>query len=106
MAGKKNLLNVTVSGPDRPGVLAALVEILVKHKVEIADIKQASLERLLGLYLLLDLGDSSESGEGLIKDLLFKAKQLDLNLNFQRLLRNDVRPVVSEQNLFVVTHAF
>ena len=103
MAEEKNLLSVTVSGPDRPGVLAAFVEILVKHNVEIADIKQASLERLLGLYLLLDLGGSSESGEGVVKDLLFKAKQLGLNLNFQRLLPDDVRPV-SEKNLFVVTH--
>lgn len=103
MMEDKRLLIVTVAGPDRPGVLASLTEILVKHNVEIVDTKQASLERLLGLYLLLDLSHATESDDGVIKDLLYEAKQLDLNLNFQLLPRPEVSPI-SQSNLFVVTH--
>jgi phosphoserine phosphatase len=103
MMEDKRLLIVTVAGPDRPGVLASLTEILVKHNVEIVDTKQASLERLLGLYLLLDLSHATESDDGVIKDLLYQAKQLDLNLNFQLLPRPEVSPT-SQSNLFVVTH--
>ena len=103
MIQDKNLLIVTVSGPDRPGVLVSLTAILVKHHVEIVDIRQASLERLLGLYLLLDLSHSSESEDGLIKDLLYQAKQLDLNLDFQRLASPEAG-TFSRPHLFVVTH--
>ena len=77
----KKLLNVTVAGPDRPGVLASLTEILVKHDVEILDTKQASLDRLLGLHLLLDLSQAKESEDSVVKDLLYQAKQLNLTLD-------------------------
>jgi phosphoserine phosphatase len=103
MMEDKRLLNVTVAGTDRPGVLASLTEILVKHNVEIVDIKQSSLDRLLGLYFLLDLSHASQSEDGVIKDLLYQAKQLKLNLNFQSLPRAEAE-AVSQGNLFVVTH--
>jgi phosphoserine phosphatase len=103
MIENKKLLIVTVAGADRPGVLASLTEILVRHNVEIVDVKQASLERLLGLYLLLDLSHASESGDGVVKDLLYQAKRLDLNLNFQLLPRPEVE-AMSQSNLFVLTH--
>jgi len=53
---EKKLLMVTVSGPDRPGITAALTRVLAEHRAEIVDIEQASLKDLLGLYFLLDIG--------------------------------------------------
>jgi predicted amino acid-binding ACT domain protein len=35
MREDKKLLMVTISGPDRPGITAALTRVLVKHNVEI-----------------------------------------------------------------------
>jgi phosphoserine phosphatase len=61
------LLMVTISGPDRPGITAALTQVLMKHNVEIVDIEQASLQKLLGLYFLLDLGEVNESKDSVIK---------------------------------------
>jgi len=103
MTEDKRYLIVTVSGPDRPGVLAALTEILVRHRVEIMDVQQASLNRLLGLYLLLDLSQVAGADEDVIKDLLYQAKQLDLNLNFQPQPETEVG-AVSQSHLFVLTH--
>ena len=94
MPEDKKLLMVTISGPDRPGITAALSQVLMKHDVEIVDIEQASLQKLLGLYFLLDLGDASESKDSVIKDLLFEASQLNLNLNFKLFSRSEVEAIL------------
>ena len=103
MREDKKLLMVTISGPDRPGITAALTQILMKHNVEIVDIEQASLQKLLGLYFLLDLGDAGESKDSVIKDLLFEASLLNLNLNFKLFSRNELE-AISQRNLYVLTH--
>jgi phosphoserine phosphatase len=94
---------VTVSGPDRPGILATFTRILVRHGVEIVDIKQASLQRLLGLYCLLDVGDTAKIKDSVIKDLLFEATELGLNLEYQLVSSADAA-AVSEADLYVLTH--
>ncbi|UCG64296.1 MAG: phosphoserine phosphatase SerB [Deltaproteobacteria bacterium] len=103
MPEDQKLLMVTISGPDRPGVTAALTQVLIKHNVEIVDIEQASLQKLLGLYFLLDLGDASESKDSVIKDLLFEASQLNLNLNFKLFSPSELE-AISQRNLYVLTH--
>jgi phosphoserine phosphatase len=97
------LLMVTISGPDRPGITAALTQVLIKHNVEIVDIEQASLQKLLGLYFLLDLGEVNESKDSVIKDLLFEASQLNLNLNFKLFSPSELE-AISQRNLYVLTH--
>jgi phosphoserine phosphatase len=103
MLEDKKLLMVTISGPDRPGITAALSQVLMKHDVEIVDIEQASLQKLLGLYFLLDLGDANESKDSVIKDLLFEASQLNLNLNFKLFSPSEVE-AISQRNLYVLSH--
>jgi phosphoserine phosphatase len=97
------MLIVTVSGPDRPGILAALSQILVKHHVEIEDMKQASLRNLLGLYLLLDLDVAAETKDAVIKDLLFEASEHGLSLDYQFVSASEV-DAVSQADLYVLTH--
>jgi phosphoserine phosphatase len=103
MPEDKKLLMVTISGPDRPGIMAALTKVLVTHDVEVVDIEQASLQNMLGLYFLLDLSRADESKDSVIKDLLFEASKLKLNLQFQLFAPNEVQ-AVSQRNLFVLTH--
>lgn len=103
MADDKNLLMVTISGPDRPGIMGTLTRVLLDHDVEVVDIEQASLQNMLGLYFLLDLRRSDESKDSVIKDLLFEASKLKLNLHFQLFSPNEVQ-AVSQRNLFVLTH--
>lgn len=103
MQEKENYLMVTVSGPDRPGITAAFTAILSDHHVDIIDIEQASPQDLLGLYLLLDLSSATSQKDSVIKDLLFEANQLGLNLQFKLYRQNEVQ-VSNQRTLFVITH--
>lgn len=94
---------VNVSGQDQPGITATLVRVLVEHNVEVVDIEQASLQNLLGLYLLLDLSKASDSKDSVIKDLLFEASKLNLTLNFRFFSPNEVL-ALNQRNLYVLTH--
>jgi phosphoserine phosphatase len=102
MREDKKLLVVTISGPDRPGITAALTQVLMRHHVEIVEIEQASLQKILGLYFLLDLGDTRESKDSVIKDLLFEASQ-NLNLNFKLFSPSELE-AIGQRNLYVLTH--
>ncbi len=99
----KNLLMVTVSGADRPGITATFTRVLMKHNAEVVDIEQASLQNLLGLYFLLDLSHTVESKDSVIKDLLFEASRLHLTLNF-RLFSDRELSSVHQRSLYVLTH--
>jgi phosphoserine phosphatase len=103
MKKDKKLIMVRISGRDRPGITAKLSRILVDHRVDILDIEQASLQKMLGLYFLLDLKNASVSEDGVIKDLLFEANKLGLDLRFQLLQQNEVQEI-HQRNLFVLTH--
>ena len=83
MKEAKNLLVVTVSGKDRPGITAAFTRVFIEHSLQVLDIEQASLQNLLGLYFLLDLSSVTETKDSVIKDLLFEVNRLSLTLNFQ-----------------------
>ncbi|MDY6793650.1 MAG: phosphoserine phosphatase SerB [Thermodesulfobacteriota bacterium] len=103
MKEEQNYLMVTVSGQDRPGIAAAFTGILSEHHVEIVDIEQASPQDLLGLYFLLDISSATGEKDTVIKDLLFEASQLGLNLQFKLYRRNEVQ-ISIQRSLFVITH--
>lgn len=92
MDKERNFLMVTVSGKDRPGITAAFSRVLVEHHVELVDIEQASPQDLLGLYFLLDLKSAAGGKDNVIKDLLFEASKLDLNLQFGLFSADQARP--------------
>jgi phosphoserine phosphatase len=103
MDEKKDFVMVTVSGPDRPGITAAFTKILAENQVEIVDIEQASLQDFLGLSFLLDMSDAKQSKDGVLKDLLFEASQLNLALNFRLFSEKEVK-ARNSKNLFVLTY--
>jgi phosphoserine phosphatase len=103
MTEERSQVMVTISGRDRPGITAALTRVLVTHQVEILDIEQSSLQNLLGLYFLLDLSNSSKGPDSVIKDLLYEASKLGLNLHFN-LFSADQLQSTNLKNLYVLTH--
>jgi phosphoserine phosphatase len=103
MPENKDLLMVTVSGRDRPGIAAALSNVLVDHQVNIVDIEQASLQDLLGLSILVDISKAKSSADSVVKDLLFEASRFDLTLNF-RLYSNKEVTQASKRHLYVLTY--
>lgn len=92
---EENLLMVNISGPDRPGILAALTKVLQDYSIEIVDIQQATLQQTIGLQLLLKLeaADQSKSKDSAIKDLLFTGSQLNLTLSFQLIAPDQIQGI-------------
>ena len=97
------LLMVSVSGPDRPGILATFSKVLVAHKIELEDIEQVSLLNTLGLYMLLRFSQPAQSHDLLIKDLLFEANKMNLTLDYQ-LVSWDYVEEISRRKLIILTH--
>ena len=73
------LINLT--GPDRPGITRDLSAILARHEVRILDIGQAVIHDTLTLGLLVEVPPESES-HPVLKDVLFKAHEWDLQVRF------------------------
>ncbi len=80
MEKKLELILINISGNDHPGVTAALTEILARYDAGILDIGQSNIHHTLSLGILFKT-DSSVSGE-IMKDLLFKASELDVQIRF------------------------
>ncbi len=95
----KNLLMVNISGPDRPGILAAFAKVLQNYNIEIVDIQQASLQQTIGLHLLLRFEAASQSPDSAIKDLLFEGNQLNLTLNFNLLAPDQIQGIDQRKRL-------
>lgn len=103
MNGSQSYLMVVVSGRDRPGIIAKLTEVLLDQNVEIVEMQQASLQNLLGLYMVLDLSEAIRPHDSVIKDLLFASSQLDLTLTFRLVSPSDVE-AFNPYARYVLTH--
>ena len=74
------LILINISGQDHPGVTSALSEILAKYNAGILDIGQADIHHTLSLGILIKT-DPDVSGN-IMKDLLFKATELNVTVRF------------------------
>ncbi|MFI3295910.1 MAG: phosphoserine phosphatase SerB [Rikenellaceae bacterium] len=81
MAAKNiEIIQINISGVDRPGVTSALTGILATYKAFILDIGQANIHQSLALGILFKT--TSDKAGDIMKDLLFKAYELDVNIKF------------------------
>lgn len=69
---------VTVTGPDQPGITSRLTGIIAGTSASLLDIEQVVVQGRLTLALLLGMEDEG----GLLKELLFAAKSLGVELDF------------------------
>lgn len=74
---------ITISGPDRPGITSGLTEILAQDQSTILDIGQSVIHGQLALTILIELPSKEASEKAILKDLLFKAKELGVKLDFE-----------------------
>ncbi|MFH1570178.1 MAG: phosphoserine phosphatase SerB [Gemmatimonadota bacterium] len=75
------IILVTVSGRDRPGLTASLTEILAAHGIDILDIGQAVIHDTYSLGVLTEIPQGSASSP-VLKDLVFRAHELGLDIHF------------------------
>ncbi len=85
---KREIILLNVTGKDHPGLTAALADVLADHGVNILDIGQAVIHDHLSLGMLLEVPPEAQSGP-VVKDLLFQAHQLGLNINFTPIGNSD-----------------
>lgn len=97
------LILINISGDDRPGVTAALAEILSRHEAQILDIGQADIHHSLSLGILFRT-TSDRSGD-IMKDLLFKCYELSVKIRFSPISIEDYESWVSRQgkNRWIIT---
>lgn len=85
-----NRVLVTVSGPDTPGITAALAGLIHHNGAQLLDIEQVVVQNQLTLCLLIEVGGGRSRNEPVLKDLLFTAKDMGLELDFQVIAENTV----------------
>lgn len=74
------LILINISGFDRPGVTSALTDILARYDARILDIGQADIHHYLSLGILIST--SSEVSGDIMKEMLFKAYELNVKVRF------------------------
>lgn len=91
---------VTVSGPDRPGITASLMQVIKNSDHQLVDMGQSVTHGFLSLSFLLEPKGSNPQQSAILKDLLFNAKKMGLSLDFdainsQEILSSGVKSILS-----------
>ena len=92
---KKEQILVSITGQDRPGLTASIMTILAQHQAEILDIGQADIHSTLSLGILIRI-DENHSGQ-VLKELLFKATELGVNIGFSPITDDEYEEWVGRQ---------
>lgn len=103
MDSRTELILIRISGLDRPGLTASVTDILSKYDVDIMDIGQADIHSTLSLGILFKCNDK-DSGN-IMKDLLFKASSLGINIRFYPISSEEYEEWVNMQgkNRYILT---
>ena len=100
MAQNDEIILININGA---GVTAALTEILAKNNAVILDIGQADIHNHLSLGILFQ---STEGNSGdILKELLFKSYELDVNIRFNPITEQEYSKWVGMQgkNRYIIT---
>lgn len=99
----KELILIRITGEDRPGLTASIMSILARYDVTILDIGQADIHSTLSLGILIRVLEDN-SGH-VMKELLFKASELGVNIRFFPVDADDHEAWVKRQgkNRYILT---
>lgn len=75
------IILISISGEDKPGVTTTITEILGNYDATILDIGQADIHHTLSLGILFKVSNRSDSGN-VLKDILFKCTELNVTPRF------------------------
>ena len=100
---KDELLLMRITGEDRPGLTAGIMEILAKYGANIMDIGQADIHNTLSLGILIRV--TEENSGNVMKHVLFKAQDMGVNIQFSPISKTDYNNWVSRQgkNRYILT---
>lgn len=100
---KQEQILISITGQDHPGLTASVMTILARYNAQVLDIGQADIHSSLNLGVLIRT-DEQSSGQ-VMKELLFKATDLGVNIGFQPVSDDDYEHWVSQQgkNRYILT---
>ena len=101
--GKEEQILIRITGQDRPGLTAAVMGILARYNARILDIGQADIHSTLSLGILIRI-DDMHSGQ-VMKELLFNAEELNVNIGFAPISDDEYESWVDHQgkNRYILT---
>ncbi len=99
----KELILIRITGEDRPGLTASIMSILSHYEVTVLDIGQADIHSTLSLGILIRVVE--ENSGHVMKDLLFKASEIGINIKFFPIDADDYEAWVNRQgkNRYIIT---
>ncbi|MCI5931083.1 MAG: phosphoserine phosphatase SerB [Prevotella sp.] len=102
-AEKEEQILISITGQDRPGLTASVMAILAKYGAQVLDIGQADIHSTLSLGILMRL-DGMHSWQ-VMKELLFKATELGVNIDFSPISDDEYESWVNHQgkNRYILT---
>ena len=89
------LILIRITGLDRPGLTASITETLSHYDVTILDIGQADIHSTLSLGILFK--SMKQDSGNIMKELLFKASDLGVNIRFYPVSVEEYKEWVSRQ---------
>jgi phosphoserine phosphatase len=100
-ATEKHVL-VTVAGADAPGITANLAGVIASAGAQLRDIEQVVVQGQLTLSFVVGVEPHATKGSPVVKDLLFAAKELGLDLDFE-VLDEQPAPKAGPSSLYALT---
>ena len=97
------LILIRITGEDRPGLTSSIMGILARYDVTVLDIGQADIHNTLTLGLLVRAAE--EYSGHVMRDLLFKASKLGVNIRFYPVKKDEYADWVNMQgkNRYILT---
>lgn len=78
----KEIILITISGADKPGVTSTITEILARYQINVLDIGQAVIHDNLSLGILVEIPKQAESAP-VLSEVLFRMHALQMNTKFE-----------------------
>lgn len=91
----QELILINITGKDKPGLTSSLTNILSQYEVIILDIGQAVIHDYLSLGMLVEI-PSRHSSSSILKDLLFQAHKLEIQIRFSAIDSEDYKGWVAK----------
>ncbi len=97
------IIQINISGADKPGMTSSLTAILARYDACILDIGQANIHQSLTLGILIMT--TPEKSGCIMKELLFKASELGMMIRFTPISEADYNAWVGRQgkNRYIIT---
>ncbi len=97
------IIQINISGEDRPGVTSSLTEILGRYDAFVLDIGQSTIHHSLAMGILFQT--TADKSGNIMKELLFRASELGVSVRFTPVTAQEYNAWVGGQgkNRYIIT---